>query len=169
MGGNFKKIVTFGTKIFCPLFMVCPLFEMSAVGWFHCNKIRTRKSSMKTKWLTTRASTLQQQAHVQIPNLIGRLTLFRKVSRPIRLAKISVILNQWWSFRIQILKQTNQASTRKYLNKLWTLEYFGPASLPLFPSEMDDEEKIRLFEEQRKLANEKIIIGCKRIRENTHI
>ena len=49
------------------------------------------------------------------------------------------------------------------------MEYFGPVSLPFFPSEMDDEEKIRFFEEQRKLENEKIIIGCKRIRENTHI
>ena len=106
LGGNFKKIVTFGTKMFCPPFMACPLFEMSAVGWFHCNKIRTRKSSMKTKWLTTRASTLQQQAQVQIPNLIGRLTFLRIYS------KLSVILNQWWSFRIQILKQTNHASTR---------------------------------------------------------
>ena len=61
-----------------------------------------------------------------------------------------------------ILKQTLKINERY-------VEYLGPVSLPLFPSEMDDEEKIRLFEEQRKLANKKIIIGCKRIRENTHI
>ena len=29
--------------------MACPLFEMSAVGWFHCNKIQIRKISMKNK------------------------------------------------------------------------------------------------------------------------
>ena len=61
-----------------------------------------------------------------------------------------------------VLKQTLKINERY-------VEYFGPVSLPFFPSEMDDEEKIRLFEEQRKLANQKIIIGCKRIRENTHI
>ena len=62
----------------------------------------------------------------------------------------------------EVLKQTLKINERY-------LEYFGPVSFPLFPSGMDDEEKIRLFEEERKLANEKIIIGCKLIRENTHI
>ena len=51
----------------------------------------------------------------------------------------------------EVLKQTLKINERY-------VEYFGPVSLPLFPSERDDEEKIRLFEEQRKLANEKIII-----------
>ena len=45
------------------------------------------------------------------------------------------------------------------------VEYFGPVSLPLFPSDMDDNEETRLFERQRKLANEKIKLGCKCIME----
>ena len=31
LGGNLKKIVTFGTQRFVPLFMACPLFGMTAI------------------------------------------------------------------------------------------------------------------------------------------
>ena len=37
LGGNLKRIVTFGNQpTFCPLFMACQLFGMSASGRFHC-------------------------------------------------------------------------------------------------------------------------------------
>ena len=41
------------------------------------------------------------------------------------------------------------------------MEYFGPVSLPLFHSETNDDEEIRLFEAQHKLANEKTKLGHK--------
>ena len=38
LGGNLKKIVTFGAYKLCPLFMACLLFGMSTIARFHCIK-----------------------------------------------------------------------------------------------------------------------------------
>ena len=55
-------------------------------------------------------------------------------------------------------KPCQYAKVRKEIMKISKryVQCFGPVSLTLFPSDMDEEEGIRLFEEQRKLANEKI-------------
>ena len=39
LGGNLKKIVTFGTKRFVCYSMACPLFGISAIGRFHSHCI----------------------------------------------------------------------------------------------------------------------------------
>ena len=43
LGGSLTKTVTFGTKHFCPLFKVCPLFGMSAIGRFHFTNETSQK------------------------------------------------------------------------------------------------------------------------------
>ena len=55
LGGSLTKTVTFGTKHFCPLFKVCPLFGMSAIGRFHFTNETSQKLSgqMRDVWLSS--------------------------------------------------------------------------------------------------------------------
>ena len=46
------------------------------------------------------------------------------------------------------------------------VKYCRPVSLPLFTSDMDDDEEITFFDKQRKLANEKIKLECNPNGEN---
>ena len=54
LGGSLTKTVTFGTKHFCPLFKVCPLFGMSTIGRFHFTNETSQKFSrqMRDVWLS---------------------------------------------------------------------------------------------------------------------
>ena len=64
------------TKSFNPVYW----WASACVVWLkkqQNNKIWMQKSSMKNKMTKTQVSTLQQQAQIQIPNLHGRMTLFR--------------------------------------------------------------------------------------------
>ena len=45
------------------------------------------------------------------------------------------------------------------------VKYFRPVCLSLFTSDVDDDEEMTFFDEQRKLANEKIKPRCKPIME----
>ena len=105
---RFKTNTVISSKLYWNCFTIA-WSELKAKT--ECKKVR-----WKTKWLTTQASTLQQQAQIQIPNLNGRMSLLRIYS------KRSVILRQWWSSRIYVSTQKNHANTRKYVrNCEWAL------------------------------------------------
>ena len=45
------------------------------------------------------------------------------------------------------------------------INFFGPVEIPIIPSDVDDEEAIKTIESERKIGNEKIKQGYKRIME----
>ena len=51
--------------MFCPLFMACPLFGMSAIGRFHCTNIPRKEGIKAVKQM------LQNQNQILVSNLLN--------------------------------------------------------------------------------------------------
>ena len=78
--------------------------ELTCFAKFECGKFR-----WKTKWLTTQASTVQQQVQIQITNFNDQMTLLQIYS------KLAVILRQWWGYRIKISRKTSHVRITLFL------------------------------------------------------
>ena len=89
LGGSLTKTVTFGTKHFCPLFKVCPLFGMSAIGRFHFTNETSQKLSgqMRDVWLSSiNPKNLTVSAFRKEFNIacLWKLFYFRQTSNSVR-------------------------------------------------------------------------------------